>query len=65
MPLPVIEKQARDSAARLAILGALEQTGWNVKKSAQILSIPEKTLYDKCSNLGIKLRQAKKNLENS
>ena len=65
MPLPVIEKQARDSAARLAILSALEQTGWNVKKSAQILSIPEKTLYDKCSNLGIKLRQAKKNLENS
>ncbi len=65
MPLPLIEKQARDSAARLAILSALEQTGWNVKKSAQILSIPEKTLYDKCSNLGIKLRQAKKNLENS
>ncbi|HXG37322.1 MAG TPA: sigma-54 dependent transcriptional regulator [Bacteroidota bacterium] len=61
MPLPAIEKQARDSAARLAILNALEQTGWNVKRSAQILSVPEKTLYDKCSNLGIKLRKANKN----
>lgn len=50
VPLPVVEKQARESAARLAILGALEQTGWNVKKSAEVLSIPEKTLYDKCSN---------------
>lgn len=61
MPLPAIEKQARDSAARLAILNALEKTGWNVKKSAQILSIPEKTLYDKCSHLGIKLRKVNKN----
>ncbi|HEY5615081.1 MAG TPA: sigma-54 dependent transcriptional regulator [Bacteroidota bacterium] len=60
MPLPVLEKQAKDSAARIAILNALEQTGWNVKKSAQILLIPEKTLYDKCSNLGIKLKKANK-----
>jgi DNA-binding NtrC family response regulator len=58
VPLQVLEKNAKDSAARLAILSALEQTGWNVKKSAQILSIPEKTLYDKCSNLGIKLKRA-------
>ncbi|HEY4611781.1 MAG TPA: sigma-54 dependent transcriptional regulator [Bacteroidota bacterium] len=60
VPLPVLEKQAKDSAARLAILNALEQTGWNIKKSAQILSIPEKTLYDKCSNLGIKLKRVNK-----
>ncbi|MCI0708016.1 MAG: sigma-54 dependent transcriptional regulator [Ignavibacteriae bacterium] len=60
IPLPLIEKQAKESAARLAILNALEQTGWNVKKSAQILSIPEKTLYDKCSNLGIKLKKVNK-----
>ena len=60
IPLPLLEKQAKDSAARIAILNALEQTGWNVKKSAQILSIPEKTLYDKCSNLGIKLKKANK-----
>ncbi|HLF20691.1 MAG TPA: sigma-54 dependent transcriptional regulator [Bacteroidota bacterium] len=61
VPLPTLEKNAKDSAARLAILSALEQTGWNVKKSAQFLSIPEKTLYDKCSNLGIKLKRVNKN----
>jgi transcriptional regulator with GAF, ATPase, and Fis domain len=60
IPLPQLEKQARDSASRIAILTALEKTGWNVKKSARILSIPEKTLYDKCSNLGIKLKRSHK-----
>jgi len=54
--LPVIERGARDSAARIAIHRALERSGWNIKESSKLLGIPEKTLYDKCSRLGIKLR---------
>jgi len=54
-----IERVARDTAARLAVHRALEKTGWNIKESATILGIPEKTLYDKCSRLGIKLRSSK------
>ncbi|MGB2868863.1 MAG: sigma-54 dependent transcriptional regulator [Bacteroidota bacterium] len=53
--LRVIEKEAKERSARVAILQALEQTEWNIKASAQILSIPEKTLYDRCTKLGIKL----------
>jgi DNA-binding NtrC family response regulator len=34
----------------------LERTSWNIKESALLLRVPEKTLYDKCSRLGIKLR---------
>ncbi len=54
--LPEIEKGARESAARIAIYRTLERTNWSVKESARMLGIPEKTLYDKCSRLGIKLR---------
>ena len=54
--LPDIEKEARDTAARLAIYRALELTSWNVKESGKLLGIPEKTLYDKCSRLGIRLK---------
>ncbi|MBI3787349.1 MAG: sigma-54-dependent Fis family transcriptional regulator [Ignavibacteriales bacterium] len=57
--LPEIEKNARDSAARLAIYRYLEQTNWNIKESAKLLGIPEKTLYDKCSRLDIKLPKKK------
>jgi DNA-binding NtrC family response regulator len=54
-----IEREARDTAARAAVHRALEKAGWNIKESARILGIPEKTLYDKCSRLGIKLRNPK------
>jgi len=54
--LPVIEREARDTAARVAIYRTLERTGWNIKESAKLLGVPEKTLYDKCSRLGIRLR---------
>lgn len=54
--LPEIERDARDSSARIAIYRVLERTGWNIKESAKLLGVPEKTLYDKCSRLGIKLR---------
>lgn len=54
--LPDIERDARDAAARSVIMRTLERTSWNIKESAQLLSVPEKTLYDKCSRLGIKLR---------
>jgi two-component system, NtrC family, response regulator AtoC len=54
--LPDIERDARESAARAVILRTLERTGWNIKESALLLGVPEKTLYDKCSRLGIKLR---------
>lgn len=54
--LPVIEREARDTAARVAIYRTLERTGWNIRESAKLLGVPEKTLYDKCSRLGIKLR---------
>jgi len=57
--LPEIEKEARDSAARVAIYRTLEQTSWSVKESAKLLGIPEKTLYDKCSRLGVKLKRAR------
>lgn len=57
--LPEIEKNARDSAARLAIYRYLEQTNWNIKESAKLLGVPEKTLYDKCARLGIKLPKKK------
>jgi two-component system, NtrC family, response regulator AtoC len=56
--LPAIEREARDSAARVVIYRTLERTGWSIKESAVLLGIPEKTLYDKCSRLGIKLRGA-------
>lgn len=54
--LPVIEREARESAARVAIYRTLERAGWNVREGAKMLGIPEKTLYDKCSRLGIKLK---------
>lgn len=54
--LPDIERDARDSAARVVIMRTLERTSWNIKESALLLRVPEKTLYDKCSRLGIKLR---------
>jgi two-component system response regulator AtoC len=57
--LPDIEKEARDSAARLAIYKTLEQTNWSVRESAKLLGVPEKTLYDKCSRLGVKLKGAR------
>ncbi|MBI3586452.1 MAG: sigma-54-dependent Fis family transcriptional regulator [Ignavibacteriales bacterium] len=57
LSLPEVEKNARDSAARLVIYRYLEQTNWNIKESAKLLGIPEKTLYDKCSRLGIKLQK--------
>ncbi|MEK6757154.1 MAG: sigma-54 dependent transcriptional regulator [Bacteroidota bacterium] len=66
--LPEIEKEAKDSAARIAIYRTLELTKWSVKESARLLGIPEKTLYDKCSRLGIKLKgsqTAKGSAENS
>ncbi|HTP80942.1 MAG TPA: sigma-54 dependent transcriptional regulator [Bacteroidota bacterium] len=50
-----LEKESRESAAREIILQALEQTGWSIRESAKLLSIPEKTLYDRCKRLGIKL----------
>jgi DNA-binding NtrC family response regulator len=55
-PLPAIEKEAKESAARIAIYRTLEQTNWSVRESARLLGVPEKTLYDKCSRLGIKLK---------
>jgi DNA-binding NtrC family response regulator len=54
-PLREIEREARDQAARRAIARALEETGWVVREAAEILQIPEKTLYDRCSKLGIRL----------
>jgi DNA-binding NtrC family response regulator len=54
--LPDIEREARDAAARAVIMRMLERTGWNIKESALLLGVPEKTLYDKCSRLGVKLR---------
>lgn len=53
--LLAIEKRAKENAARSVILKTLERTQWNVKESAQLLGIPAKTLYDRCSRLGIKL----------
>jgi DNA-binding NtrC family response regulator len=50
-----LERKARENAARAAISKVLESTGWSVKESAKILEIPEKTLYDRCRKLGIKL----------
>ncbi|HWP82416.1 MAG TPA: sigma-54 dependent transcriptional regulator [Bacteroidota bacterium] len=50
-----LEREARENAARTAIYRVLESTDWNVKESAKILEIPEKTLYDRCRKLGIKL----------
>jgi two-component system, NtrC family, response regulator AtoC len=55
--LPDIERDAKDGAARAAILRSLNRTEWNVKESAMLLGVPEKTLYDKCSRLGIKLKR--------
>ncbi|MCX6133105.1 MAG: sigma-54 dependent transcriptional regulator [Ignavibacteriales bacterium] len=55
--LPDIEREARDGAARSVIMRTLERTGWNIKESALLLGVPEKTLYDKCSRLSIKLRR--------
>jgi DNA-binding NtrC family response regulator len=57
--LSEIERDARDTAARMAVGRVLEKTGWNIKESAKLLGIPDKTLYDKCSRLGIKLRSSK------
>jgi transcriptional regulator with GAF, ATPase, and Fis domain len=54
--LPDIEREARDSAARVAIYRTLERVDWNIKEGAKLLGVPDKTLYDKCSRLGIKLR---------
>ncbi len=54
--LPVIEREARDTAARIAIHRSLERTAWNIRESAKLLGVPEKTLYDKCARLGIRLR---------
>ncbi len=54
--LPDIEREARDSAARAAIYRALERVEWNIKEAARLLGVPDKTLYDKCSRLGIRLR---------
>ncbi len=54
-----VERSARDNAARYAISKVLEQTGWSVKESAKILGIPEKTLYDRCKKLDIKLSKKK------
>ncbi|MFH0991272.1 MAG: sigma-54 dependent transcriptional regulator [bacterium] len=57
--LSQIEKEAKEAASRMAIFTCLEKTDWNIRESAQILGIPEKTLYDKCSKLGIKLSKKK------
>ena len=56
LSLPELEKEAKERASRVAIHKALERTSWNIKDAAQILGIPEKTLYDKCSRLGINIR---------
>jgi DNA-binding NtrC family response regulator len=56
LSLPELEKEAKERASRVAIYKALERTSWNVRDAAQILGIPEKTLYDKCSRLGINIR---------
>jgi len=56
LSLPELEKEAKERASRVAIYKALERTSWNIKDAAQILGIPEKTLYDKCSRLGINIR---------
>lgn len=63
--LPVIERGARETAARVAIYRALERTKWNIKESAKLLGVPEKTLYDKCSRLGVKLKGGKSGAENA
>lgn len=54
--LPELEKEAKDAAARIAIYYALEKTDWSIRQSALMLGIPEKTLYDKCSRLGIRIK---------
>jgi DNA-binding NtrC family response regulator len=54
--LPDIEREARDAAARVAIYRTMERVDWNIKEGAKLLGVPDKTLYDKCSRLGIKLR---------
>ena len=56
MSLPEMEKEAKNRAGRVAIYKALEQANLNVREAAKLLGVPEKTLYDKCSKLGIKLR---------
>lgn len=56
LSLPELEKEAKERASRVAIYKALERTSWNIRDAAQILGIPEKTLYDKCSRLGINIR---------
>jgi len=53
--LRIIERETREAAARELILRTLEQTGWNVRESSKLLRIPEKTLYDRCKKLGIRL----------
>lgn len=55
LSLSAIEKRAKENAARSLILKSLEEGGWNIKKTARVLGIPQKTLYDKCARLGIKL----------
>jgi two-component system response regulator AtoC len=57
--LPEIEREARDSAARVVIYKTLEQTNWSVKESSKLLGVPEKTLYDKCARLGVKLKRGR------
>ncbi|MBM4162774.1 MAG: hypothetical protein FJ217_16980, partial [Ignavibacteria bacterium] len=63
--LPEIEKGARDSAARIIIYRTLERNNWSVKESARLLGVPEKTLYDKCSRLGIKLRGSRSSTDSA
>ncbi|MBI3005402.1 MAG: sigma-54-dependent Fis family transcriptional regulator [Ignavibacteriales bacterium] len=57
LSLPQLEREAKERASRLAILRALDQNEWDIREAARSLGIPEKTLYDKCSKLGIKLRK--------
>jgi DNA-binding NtrC family response regulator len=59
--LPLLEKEAKDRAARVAINKALEKSSWSVREAARLLGIPEKTLYDKCSKLGIRLKNKARN----
>ncbi len=56
-PLAEVEKEAKENASRRAINRALEDTLWVVRDAAKLLQIPEKTLYDKCHKLGIKLHR--------
>jgi hypothetical protein len=38
------------------IFKMLKRTGWNIKESVSLPSVPEKTLDNRCPQLGIKLR---------